>query len=298
MVKPPKTMQPEQVDLSKAGRKAGKAFQEDSFRHYMARKIDLQRQQFGQIALPPPPLPKTPPSPSLKPEHPPGTKSILKSPLSMNSNKRKVRFTEPDQQRTRVSESHNVTTDVGSIIHKLEKRHGKLTKRRRLKSSKRKHRNRRRLNPIDGEVVLEELGDCSVTSASEIPPKKEEKRISGPQEDEIIPTSEFSQLHQPSASTTAATSIKGAPSDKVPPDSDSDGDEDESELARIPTSYTSPASIRKSRPDLFFYGVAIKVNGYTDPDNETLKRMVCFNLQLAPLLSQASNFELIFSLHL
>ena len=41
-------MEPEAVDLNKAQRAPGKAFQEDSFSQllYMARKIDLQRQQF------------------------------------------------------------------------------------------------------------------------------------------------------------------------------------------------------------------------------------------------------------
>ena len=28
------------------------------------------------------------------------------------------------------------------------------------------------------------------------------------------------------------------------------------------------------RPDLFFYGIVVKVNGYTNPDNETLKRLL------------------------
>ena len=54
MVKPPKNMEPEAVNLAKAGRAAGKAFEEDSFRNYMARKIDMQRKQFG-LELPPDP---------------------------------------------------------------------------------------------------------------------------------------------------------------------------------------------------------------------------------------------------
>jgi hypothetical protein len=35
--------------LEKAGRAAGKAFQDDSHRNYMARKIDMQREQFGLV---------------------------------------------------------------------------------------------------------------------------------------------------------------------------------------------------------------------------------------------------------
>ena len=71
MVKPPKTMQPEHVDISRAGRRAGSAFKPDSFRNYMARKIDMQRQQFGEPSLPPPPEPILEQSPS---------KNIPKSP--------------------------------------------------------------------------------------------------------------------------------------------------------------------------------------------------------------------------
>ena len=36
----------------------------------------------------------------------------------------------------------------------------------------------------------------------------------------------------------------------------------------------SPKSIRRLRPDLFFYGVVVKVAGYTYPDNETIKRLL------------------------
>jgi hypothetical protein len=42
----PKTMQPEGVDLEKAGRAAEKSFSGRQPRNYMARKIDMQRKQF------------------------------------------------------------------------------------------------------------------------------------------------------------------------------------------------------------------------------------------------------------
>jgi hypothetical protein len=46
-------MQPEVAGCT-TGRAPGRSFQDDSFIHYMARKIDMQRQQFG-VKLPPPP---------------------------------------------------------------------------------------------------------------------------------------------------------------------------------------------------------------------------------------------------
>jgi hypothetical protein len=276
MVKPPKTMQPEQVDLSKAGRKAGKAFQEDSFLNYMARKIDLQRQQFGQVALPPPPLPQSPQSPSPKPSSPSRAKSILKSPLSKQPNKRKVRFTEPDPKRKVVNSSRADKTDVGSIIHKLEKRHGKLKTRRRHKSSMSKSRKRRRSSSdvTEDDGLLEESGNSSIQSSGEMMLKQEEERISSHQEDEKIPASGPLPLNQPSVASL--TFNNDAEAKTVPHESD-DEDDGESALTKTPITLTSQAGIRKSRPDLFFYGIAIKVNGYTDPDNETLKRMVSFS---------------------
>ncbi len=36
----------------------------------------------------------------------------------------------------------------------------------------------------------------------------------------------------------------------------------------------SPKTMRRLRPDLFFYGIVVKVAGYTYPDNETIKRLL------------------------
>eukprot|EP00934_Nitzschia_sp_Nitz4_P007344 Nitzschia sp. Nitz4//scaffold134_size62860//8067//12052//NITZ4_006321-RA/size62860-processed-gene-0.71-mRNA-1//1//CDS//3329535475//7334//frame0 len=56
MVKPPKTMQPEgRPDNVKQRQRRG--MEQDSFHNYMARKIELQRQQFGLLIPPPPPIP-------------------------------------------------------------------------------------------------------------------------------------------------------------------------------------------------------------------------------------------------
>ena len=57
MVKPPKRMEPESVELSKAGRSTSKSFDADSFSNYISRKIHLQRKEKG-CALPPDPRQK------------------------------------------------------------------------------------------------------------------------------------------------------------------------------------------------------------------------------------------------
>ena len=55
-----------------------------------------------------------------------------------------------------------------------------------------------------------------------------------------------------------------------------DGDEDSfsSPIKQLPHAPPSPKSIRRLRPDLFFYGVVVKIAGYTYPDNETIKRLL------------------------
>lgn len=44
--------------------------------------------------------------------------------------------------------------------------------------------------------------------------------------------------------------------------------------AAATTSMVRSPSIKRDRPDLFFWGIVVKVNGYTTPDNETIKRML------------------------
>eukprot|EP00980_Cylindrotheca_fusiformis_P020069 scaffold7139_cov115-Cylindrotheca_fusiformis.AAC.19 len=283
-------MQPEQVDVSKAGRKAGSAFKDDSFHNYMARKIELQRQQFGVVDLPPP-LPQCPPSPPSKASSPPKAKSILKSPLSLQTNNHKVRFSEPDLPRIRLNESHSDTSDVGSIIQKLERRHGKLKHKRRRKSTNRKHRKRNRtlLTLIEEDSMHQEIGNCSVPTPEERLPTHEAK--SKPcHEGDDVPTSTRSLIPMNQESAECLGHVEDAESGLFPLD---DCPQEESEDGRkTPHSLitpTSPASIRMARPDLFFYGVVIKVNGYTDPDNETLKRMVCSQLE-ADLSSSPDHF--------
>ena len=57
-------------------------------------------------------------------------------------------------------------------------------------------------------------------------------------------------------------------------------EEEDEEESSIPSTEAesvlppSPKSIRRLRPDLFFYGIVVKVAGYTHPDNETLKRLL------------------------
>ena len=57
-------------------------------------------------------------------------------------------------------------------------------------------------------------------------------------------------------------------------DSEGSGDEAGSLTPAATIAPPSPKSIRRLRPDLFFYGVVVKIAGYTSPDNETIKRLL------------------------
>lgn len=96
MVKPSKSMQPEHVDLQQASRRTGSgaAFGEDSFRNYMALKIDAQRKQFG-LVLPPPPPPRTK---AASPSKPP---VVLRRPIAAEKTRTPLHVAESFSSRKR-----------------------------------------------------------------------------------------------------------------------------------------------------------------------------------------------------
>lgn len=130
MVKPPKTMQPEGVNLEKAGRAAGKAFQDDSHRNYMARKIDMQRKQFG-LVIPPDPrdhevleleVPTKSPEVRFAPD-PRKQEDVQEAPTKPRP---EVRFA-PDVQDIDVKPKKRKRKKLGmaSVLRRLKRRHGR-----------------------------------------------------------------------------------------------------------------------------------------------------------------------------
>ncbi|CAJ1952504.1 unnamed protein product [Cylindrotheca closterium] len=330
MVKPPKTMQPEQVDVSRAGRKTGSAFQQDSFHNYMARKIDLQRQQFGQPSLPPPPksLPKTSPSiylpsspsaeqsmpqkltnvqerrkelspsstpnisntlPLSKPSTPresANPQEVSKAPTSAikrkspakASEKRSVRFAQEGGPERKSKKRKK--TPMTSIIRKLNRRHGRLLKRQKRIS----RREKRRRMALEEECEVQE--ENIVATEEDSPSTGEGSQAYTPREHTIALDQQIEKMPekgeeiQSSSMKVEKASLEPDAEDKIqedtPPLEDDIPAVDDDESVEVPNAEApaSPFDIRKSRPDLFFIGVTIKVNGYTEPDNETLKRMI------------------------
>jgi DNA repair protein REV1 len=213
MVKPPKTMQPESIsDMSKAGRDRQKAFGEDSFHTYLARKIDLQRHQFG-VQVPPPPE-EQPSSRSISITLPPTTLSP-----ESKAPPKSVRFS--FDTSTPKPKSHK-KFGVSAVLKRLQRRHG-VTK-----------------------ITTKGRGEDMDSSC-----ESEQNEISAASDDKTI------SVYSTSLSTEQS---------------------DEKYANVVENCNTSSTGKRRSklseRPDLFFRGVIVLINGYTHPDGETLQRLM------------------------
>ena len=346
MVKPPKTMQPEAVDLAKAGRAAGKAFQDDSFRNYMARKIDMQRKQFG-VELPPDPrimeAENAPPPPQEKQQSSPSRKSpapILspqresgKKRSRCNSNKG-VTFAagvkEGDDSAsctTASSTSNNLLKKkkrkkggISSIVSRLKRRHGsgRSKKRRRsltklveegssqqsalftetaMERSENNENKSQLLDQLNNEEQENEMKDGVHELAALLEnhcaedDDKSEKSIhitSHELPTEVSPTGHREEVVENQIPLPVAND------DNCSDDDDREDDEDVDRILgnfkhntgeqktfkqqqphRHPTGLLKPSpQMRRERPDLFFLGVVVIVNGYTNPDTETIQRLL------------------------
>jgi DNA repair protein REV1 len=178
MVKPPKTMQPE--GISSDTTKKNRDMDGDSFRHYMARKIELQRLQFGiQQHLPPP--------------VPPPQLELVESPSRRG-------------KQVRLSTGNDSSTIV-TMLHRLKRKHCSGKKRKRQKTSQ--------------DLVTEkEIKSPDLVSKN---------------------TGVFTTTNSTTTSTTADTKVLHS---------------------------------QNRRPDLIFRNIVVLINGYTQPDNETLQRLL------------------------
>ena len=268
-------MQPEHVDLVEAGRKVGtgRAFGEDSFHNYMALKIARQREQFG-LVLPPPPK-------TIEKQIETTKLAAEISVEERSSTDRKVRFTEKEDA-TNVDDDDNRSpgnleltsnkrTRMESIISRLKRRHGRgrqgsARKKRRKeqddKKATRDNTNTRSYPSISVEGQREEVEDGISELVRLFALDNDNTRGSNSNDDvrnNIENCPEQMKLSEKSNMDRLAVTEDRTPTKAFG-----------ASLMKSP----SPKSIRKSRPDLFFYGVVVKVSGYTNPDNETIKRLL------------------------
>eukprot|EP00977_Amphora_coffeiformis_P002217 scaffold425_cov175-Amphora_coffeaeformis.AAC.76 len=211
MVKPSRGMQPEGVDLKKAGRAAGRAFQDDSFRNYMARKIDLQRKQFGVQVPPPPPPPQE--------SQPTATVSF-----AVNGDQ-KVEDKRPRKKRKKMS--------MMGILQRLKRRHG---------SSKNLASSGTETIKVSSNIQMALPSDNHLT---QLPVSKDD--IDGDCDHAV---EEDCEKRCAEEGTTAMSS------------------------SPCQANTFLESSKPKERPDLFFTGVIVVINGYTHPDAESLQRLL------------------------
>jgi hypothetical protein len=303
MVKPTKSMQPENVDLVKAGRKtgSGSSFGEDSFHNYMALKIAGQREQFG-LVIPPPPIPEklkdsdtnrtTSSSPtssrSMKPTSVAQTATATATATQITArnaqtlklvssfqvsdiNKKSrtngtaatVRFVE-GVKSIENSRPKKKRTKMESIIHRLERRHGRGSKSlERKKRIKTKHSDQEE-NKNHDACTPPSVEEDSITELARIFSMADDDDNDGDDKDSSSHDIQDIQDLSVQQQSTQTISTIAFPIDE----------EEETITKIITTPSSSPKSIRKSRPDLFFYGVVVKVAGYTNPDTETIKRLL------------------------
>lgn len=268
MVKPPKTMQPESVpDLAKAGRDKTKAFSENSFHGYMARKIDRQRQQFG-LVVPPLPLERaddqlvdecdhdaTRTTVPLKDNTTDATLDITATSSSVLAAEEKIRALKEQSKKRRLQ------FGITAVLQRLQRRHGMHSRKRRRRTS-------------ESNSAESSSSSCSIGGESSVTQPSAE-----------IPESQGAQfstatIRCPSGQSTATA--KDIITD--PPVSTLSTTINNTPIQNSTTSPTTAITSHQPdrslsrrqcrRADLFFTGVVVLVNGYTNPDAETLQRLL------------------------
>ena len=214
-MKPPKSMQPEGANLvERNGKQATtRGFGGNSFRNYMTNKIENQRKQFGGQVPPPPPPPSPPPSPPLPP-------TLIRS--------KRVQFDTFVQQGIHSTVEKEELGDMGQLIAKLRKRHG-----RGKRLSKCVYRMEQ------SSETFHSLSLCNTTTST-------------------------SNTTSTTTTTSNNTTSSSSPHMTVDP----------SPLLKQEFPTLNNIATTSKRPDLFFQGVCVLVNGYTNPDNETIQRML------------------------
>jgi hypothetical protein len=278
MGKPPKRMQPEAVNLEKAGRAAGKAFQENSHGNYMARKIDKQRQQFG-LVIPPDPREQADLQIGLVVAPDPREQEDLEAPARPRP---EVRFA-ADVQDTERPKKRKRKIGISWVMRRLDRRHGRAG---RSKSNNGEschetepsshvalHSDSQPMGAAHCDALQfdsERVKEDAYEGSHEMDPPAHAALYSESWSVGVIhcdslqldsgSTFEKDDESPPKFSIVAAQSVETSKGDLV-----------EHVSTRKPTPPTKRIRVRS---DLFFTGVVILVNGYTKPDTESLQRLV------------------------
>ena len=262
-MKPPRTMQPERVtDWEKTGRESTKSFGQDSFHNYMARKIALQRQQFG-LQLPPPPDDKD----HSKIDSP--SRSSLKSPKSLMKSRQKYSASKSYEMSGSNDNTQQTTSSLrvrfapGSKIDAPADSSSSLLRSSLRRKSKRSSLNAgmncmlRRLKRRHGSI-----GSCD--SEAEALTGNSDSESSLQNRPYLEARRHRSSIVDEAGEETIAQTRSTSLSNTVNPA--------KSHYIQTPSPDRKP--IDRHRPDLIFSEVVVLVNGDTNPDADTLQRLL------------------------
>lgn len=285
--------------MKKSKPKGGRSFDsvpaDDGFRNYMSRKIELQRKQFGLVLPPPPDSPIETSHNSDEDKHMGYSASNEESERNAPS----ARSTSDSPSRKSVRFHTNLEhvapiTSVSDVLENLKQRHSvkkSSLRRRRYDSSEKRDdptdkaqststsasmegvlkklhsRYDRSLKRKHPKSILETLGTCDDLNCSE----------------DNIPTTQFDDV-QTTKPLTQIDTLSTELGNNLLETGDGDFDLDHQSKATGPLHITSLQTdinqamdiVKKSsiRPDLFFSGVVVLINGHTNPDATTLMRLL------------------------
>jgi Nucleotidyltransferase/DNA polymerase involved in DNA repair len=225
---------------------------DDSFRHYMARKIDLQRQQFGLVL---PPDPKRLKTGDAAVRNYQGNIADIRSNYATCDVDNRMdidrRIVDPSIQPmshigrdsvyegTRDQASMSISQGMNSVLSRLKDKHKGFGSKKKLAHRKMKKNRRKKLvvTGVDGNAPLQQQEETTQSR-----------------------TDEISQENRCRESVVKCTNHQ------------------EFNTAQYVTTTSSPQhsilDIKRHRRDLFFLGITVLVNGYTDPCADTIMRLM------------------------
>ena len=251
-------------ESSKESSKAFKDGEDNTFRNYMSRKIELQRNQFGLILPPDPNLDPSIPVCGGKSDiedvqlSPPKITKVIKdaslnSPIPSSirdsskgeylSTPKSVRF---DEESIATNDSGGTDNPMHGLLKKLKRKHGLKGSKRKLRPSRKRKRDKS-LHVENHEHEEKQL---------------EEKQLEEKIIEHVVPRDKIYLSSSSSHDSGTSTTDKN---DQI--NIQKTAKEGNNVMEVVPQ-----ISIKRTRKDLFFYGVVVLVNGYTEPSADMIMR--------------------------
>lgn len=232
---------------------------DDGFRNYMARKIELQRKQFG-LVLPPPPPTTSEPSPILMKK--PNTSVHIQTPIIKDMDPTPIK----KKEKIKSVRFHEIVEieGVSQVLKDLQRKHTiEKSRKRKLESPPSNSDsvdNETGKSDNECETILGVLNDLQKRHGATSKKKRRSKCIDRSSLQGMEPILE-------EVSSKVDSSTCDSPGH-------SHSQEHSSQHLKTHTPCIEPGRTPNHRPDLFFTGVVVLVNGHTMPDTTTIMRLL------------------------